>query len=79
MAALTDLITYNDKWLTELTSREHRQQVEALAKRLEPMKQELASYPNAEIDITNDGTISTKNLPEEMDVRIRNMNTGIKV
>jgi hypothetical protein len=77
MASLTDLITYDDKWLSELPSRHHRQQVEDLATRLEPLKQELHRHNKAQINITGDGNVTIKNLPEEMASQIRNMFASI--
>ena len=73
MASLKDVITYNDKWFTELTSKHHRQEIEELAERLEPLRQEIGNHPKARINISDKGIITTHNLPEEVSSRLKDI------
>jgi hypothetical protein len=70
MASLLDIICYNNKWYTELTSKEHREQIENLVQKLDPLKEEICRYPNARINITKDKTITTNHLPDDIASKI---------
>jgi hypothetical protein len=69
MPTLTDVITYEGKWYTKLTSKEHRQQVEALTKKLLSLAPQMLNY-KGRIDIRKSGYIFIDGYPEELRANI---------
>jgi hypothetical protein len=65
MATLTDVITFEGKWYTELTSKEQRQQVEDLAQTLLPLAPQILAQ-KGRIELRKSGNIFIDGYPEEL-------------